>query len=78
MFVSLSDEIEAFTPISKWGKSLRPKLKRNIDEVGGMAEAKERHIFDHHIFSYLERNENLTNNRYVFLTLISLCFLLGL
>jgi len=37
----ISRQIEEFIPISKWGKSLKPKLKRNIDNVGGLAEAKE-------------------------------------
>ena len=37
----ISRQIEEFIPISKWGKSLKPELKRNIDDVGGLAEAKE-------------------------------------
>ena len=33
--------ISTYTPVSYWGKSLKPELKRNLDQVGGMFEAKD-------------------------------------
>ncbi len=36
-----SKVISSYTPVSYWGKSLKPELKRNLDQVGGMFEAKD-------------------------------------
>ena len=36
-----SKVINSYTPVSYWGKSLKPELKRNLNQVGGMFEAKD-------------------------------------
>ena len=33
--------VDSFTPVSYWGKSLKPQLKRDLEQVGGMLEAKD-------------------------------------
>ena len=37
---SLTELIKEFTPISKWGQNLRPPVRKTIDDVGSLEEAK--------------------------------------
>ena len=37
---SLTELIKEFTPISKWGQNLRPPVRKTIDDVGSLEDAK--------------------------------------
>lgn len=37
---TLQGEIDDFTPLSRWGKPLKPAIKRDLDDVGGLELAK--------------------------------------
>ena len=37
---SLTEVIQEFTPISKWGQNLKPPARKTLDDVGSLTEAK--------------------------------------